>query len=100
MSMSQLLRKFFMSPRVDLALLMHILIFASLLTSVVMVEPIYLKLWGNCMNWLFVRAMIGGRVFLVMSFLTTFRELGKNMASVLDLVLLCPTCICFPSLWK
>ena len=34
------------------------------------------------------RAIFGGRVmFFVISFLATLRELGKNMASVLNLVL-------------
>jgi len=42
----------------------------------------------NCTNGLFGRAMFGGRVFSVMSSLATFKELGKNMASVLDFVLL------------
>ena len=100
MTTSLLLMKCFISPRVDFASLMHILISVSSLSSVVMVEPRYLKLWVNFTNWLFGRAMVDGSEFSVMSFFASFRELGKKMASVLDLVLLWPTCICIPSLWK
>ena len=51
-----------------------------------MVEPRYLKLWVNFTNWVFGRAMVDGREFSEMSFFASFRELGKNMASVFDLV--------------
>ncbi len=47
---------------------------------------------------LFGRATLGGRLPAVLSAFASLREFGKNMASVLDLVSLCPMCICIPRL--
>jgi hypothetical protein len=44
--------------------------------------------------------MLVGKLPSAVSFFASFRELGKNMASVFDLVLFEPMCICIPSLWK
>jgi hypothetical protein len=70
------------------------------LSLVDMIEPRYLKLWVNWTCWSFGRRMFGGNIFSVVSSLASFRELGKYMASVLDLVLLLPICIRIPKRWK
>ncbi len=99
-SMSVLLKKCFTMPIMDLALLIQILTSASSFSSVVMVEPRYLKLWVNWTFLLFGRMRFGGSFPSAVSFFASLREFGKYVASVFDLVLLQPTCICIPSRWK
>ncbi len=100
MSMSLLLKKCLARPIMDLALLIRAFTLASSLSSTVISEPKYLKLWVNRTRWLLGRTRSGGRLPSAFHSFAFFRELGKNIASVFDLVLLRPTCICIPSLSK
>ncbi len=86
-----------MAPNMDLALLIQNFISVSLFSSDVMVALRYLNLWVNWTFLLFGRVRFGGRLPSVFSSFTLLRELGKNMASVLNLVLWQSTCICIPS---
>jgi hypothetical protein len=69
MSMSLLLKKCWVMPISYLAFLMRALISASSFSSVVMIEPRYLKLCVKQTCWLF-----GSRVPFVVSFLASLRE--------------------------
>jgi hypothetical protein len=86
-STSLFLKKCFMTAWMDLALLIRIFTSVSLFSSIVMVEPRYLKLWVNWTFLLFGRMRSGGRLLSVVSSFAFLREFGKYMASVFDLVL-------------
>ncbi len=99
-STSLLLKKCRVMPISDLAFLIQALIPASSFNSLIMIDPRYLKLCVKRTCWLSGRLMSGGRAPFAVSFFASLRVSGKNMASVLDFVLLLPTCICMPSLLK
>ncbi len=99
-SMSLLLKKCQVMPISDLAFLIQALISKSSFSSVFMINPRYLKLCVKQTCWLSGRLISGGRVPFAVSSFASLRDPGKNMASVLDFVLLLPTCICMPSLLK
>jgi hypothetical protein len=90
--------KCLVSPIMDLAFSILVFTLVSSLSSVVISDPRYLKLWVNWTCWLFGRMRLVGRLPSAVTFFASFRELGKNMASIFDLVLLQPTCFCISSL--
>jgi hypothetical protein len=61
-------------PSIDLALLIQAFISASSLSSVIMMDPRYLKLWVNWTCWLFGNFMFGGRILPVVSSFQGARE--------------------------